>query len=110
MINFYQCRDLEETKSFYIKLGLTLSRIEPQCLIFDSGYGEIGFLESPSFLPLPYSCLSFVKESKEEVDAIYKQFIDDAITIPSVHEKYPVYSFFMKDPNGLTIEFQVFID
>ncbi|MEF9892445.1 MAG: VOC family protein [Anaerorhabdus sp.] len=108
MINFYQCRNLDETKEFYLKLGLTISRIDPQCIIFDSGYGEIGFLESSSFSPLPYSCISFVKETKEEVDKLHQQFLDFAISSPKQHEKYPVYSFFMKDPNHLTVEFQVF--
>ena len=109
MINFYTCYNLQETEKYWLKLGLTLFMRQPNCIILDSKEGQIGFLESTSHQPPIYSCISFTRDSKEEIDILYNKYKDIAYTSPKIHQSAPVYSFFMKDPNGLKVEFQTFI-
>lgn len=109
MINFYTCYDLKETEEYWLNLGLTLYMKQPNCIILDSKEGQIGFLESKDHQPPVYSCISFTKDTKEEIDELYNKYKDIALAPPKNHHTAPVYSFFMKDPNGLKVEFQTFI-
>ena len=109
MINFYTCKNIKETEEYWLNLGLTLYMRQPNCIILDSGEGQIGFLEKQEHNPPIYSCISFTKESKEEIDELYNKYAHIALAPPEVHKTAPVYSFFMLDPNGLKVEFQTFI-
>ena len=109
MINWYTCKDLKKTEEFWLNLGLTLFMRQPNSIILESNEGQIGFLERENHQILPYSCISFTKETKKEIDDLYQQYKEYALDEPKVHPIAPVYSFFMKDPNGLTVEFQQFI-
>ena len=109
MINFYTCSNLHDTEEFWKELGLSVFMRQPNCIIMDSKEGQIGFLESKEHQVLPYSCISFTKDTKDEIDALYVRFKDKALNPPAVHPTAPVYSFFLKDPNGLKVEFQTFI-
>ena len=70
---------------------------------------DLRFLDSPHATPPNYSCISFTFDSKEEIDALYQQHQQIALAPPREHPLSPVYSFFVMDPNGLRVEFQVFI-
>ena len=83
---------------------------QPNTVIFDSNEGMIGFVERKNHQNPVYSCVSFVYETKEEVDRLYKIFQAEALGLPAIHPTAPVYSFFMKDPNGIMVEFQQFIE
>lgn len=110
MIHFYSCKNLKETEAFWERFELSLYTRQPNTVIFDSKEGMIGFVEKENHIEPVYSCVSFVMETKEEVDSMYSKFSQEALGAPSVHPTAPVYSFFMKDPNGILIEFQQFID
>ena len=109
MINFYTCKDLKQTEEFWLNMGLSIFMRQKDCTIFESGEGQIGFLERPDHTPLPYSCISFTKDNKKDIDELYIKYQKYALNPPAVHPTAPVYSFFMMDPNGLKVEFQTFI-
>ena len=109
MINFYTCNNLKKTEDFWLEIGLTIFMRQKGCTIFDSGEGQIGFLQKDNHIPLPYSCISFTKDTKQEIDELYHKYKKYALNPPAVHATAPVYSFFMLDPNGLKVEFQTFI-
>ena len=109
MINFYLTRSLKRTEDFYTELGLTVYMRQANCIIFQADEGQLGFVDSPHCVPPTYSCISFTKDTIEEIDALYEQYKQYAVTTPQEHPTAPIYSFFMKDPNGLSVEFQVFI-
>jgi len=111
MVNFYACSDLKKTDVFYQSLGLKIFRSEPGCNIYDSGYGYLGFLQKDDMKLPDYSCISFDCENEEEVDTVYESLMDKYLcTVPQKHPKYSVYSFFLKDPDGYTVEFQYILD
>ena len=111
MVNFYACSNLEHSDLFYRFLGLVLFHSSPGCKIYDSGYGYIGFLEKKDMVLPDYSCISFNCESVEEVDKEYLRLKDlYDCTIPEKHHKFPVYSFFLNDPDGYRVEFQYILD
>ena len=109
MINFYTCRNLQETEEFWLKMGLEVYMRQPNTIIFDSKEGMVGFIESKDHIIPKYSCISLVVQTKEEVDKRYHELQEYALDKPKVHPTAPVYSFFLMDPNGYKVEFQQFI-
>ena len=88
---FFPTRDLAACRRFYTgALGLSLRQ---------EGEGQ--------FIVV---CLSFDCADRAEVDAVYARL--QAAGLPTLgegpchHPRFPVYSFFLKDPNGYTLEFQ----
>ncbi|MBR2801259.1 MAG: VOC family protein [Erysipelotrichaceae bacterium] len=113
-ITFLPCRDIEKTREFYeevLGLSLAMKQGETVC-IFDCGYGYWGFCQySDSRKPLSVSqgvCLSLNYPSKEEVDHRYEELKGRCTftRLPQKHPLYPVYSCFLQDPDGYTVELQ----
>ncbi len=109
MINFYKSKDLTATKAFYTKLNLTIYFENENSIILDSQEGMIGFVYDEKALPPAYSCVSFDLKDIKEVNAVYQEVKDIATTEPHHHPQFPVYSFFLKDPNGINVEYQTII-
>ena len=109
-INFYPCLDIEKTTDFYInEIGLSLYQDQGTCRIFDTGYGYIGFCEYEDRILCNKTCISFNVPTKEDVFKYYEKYKEKqmpGLTEPKKHPKYEVYSFFMKDINGYTLEIQ----
>ncbi|MEG0423784.1 MAG: VOC family protein [Erysipelotrichaceae bacterium] len=112
---FYPCIDLEVTKSFYLdKMNLKIWYEREHVVIFDTGYGYLGF--SPRLdRPLATSTIiSFNCSDVQEVDTLYKKYyeMDDIriLSYPQKQNDYEVYSFFIEDPNGYKLEFQKILD
>ncbi len=110
MVVFYPCLDLEETTKFYTQeLGLKLAFDQGRCRIFDSSYGYLGFVQSDSGKLADPVCISFNLKDEETVRMQYKKALEAGWKIqkvPQKHAQFPVYSFFIEDPNGYTVEFQ----
>ena len=111
---FLPCSDIEKTFDFYnglLKLPVAQKQSD-SLYIFDTGYGYWGFCEYPDGRPLlggPKGvCLSLNLASDEEVDEYYELVKEKAEVhkAPAMHPVYPVYSFFIKDPDGYLVEFQ----
>jgi len=111
LINFYRVKDIEKTRHFYSEvLGLLLYKDQGKCLIFDTGQGKLGFCTHFPDEISKSSCITFVYESKEAVDAVFEVLkTDKVIEVPSTNEYFKIYHFFVNDPNGLKLEFQYFL-
>ncbi|XVH30950.1 VOC family protein [Haloferacaceae archaeon DSL9] len=53
--------------------------------------------------------LTFVSETRAQVDAMYGRVGDAATERPHENERYRIYQFFAEDPDGRTAEFQAFL-
>ena len=81
-------------------------------LIFDTGYGFWGFCQyddgrEPLSGPQGV-CLSLNLSSDEEVLETYQRYKDSCTVYrePTRHPRFPVFSFFLLDPDGYLVEFQ----
>ena len=111
---FLPVSDIRKTYSFYHDvLRLPVFQKQGDSLyIFDTGYGYWGFCQyedgrKPLSGPTGV-CLSLNVKSNEEVLEKYEE-LKDKVRIykePSKHEKFPVYSFFMLDPDDYLVEIQ----
>ena len=110
-VNFYPCSNINVTTNWYVNvLGLKLHQDQGNAKIFDTGYGYWGFVEYNDRKPNPSGLwLSLDCDSIESVDYFYSKIINEGVKTlskPSMHKDFPVYSFFLQDPDGYTVEFQ----
>ena len=54
--------------------------------------------------------ITFFFDTEEEVDAMYEAFRREAEAEPKLNEKYGIYHFFVRDPEGRLVEFQQFLE
>lgn len=112
-ITFLGTDDLKKTSKFYQNiLGLTLYKDQKICLIFHiNKQSKIGFCEH---IPIIHDEKSpIITLVTEEVDEVYSRLIKSGLKIsekPKLNEKFDIYHFFFKDPNGYTIEIQKFLN
>ena len=109
---FFPTADLAACRRFYTEaLGLPLRQAGEGQFIVDTGRGCLGFVAYGDGRPLAQgACLSFDCADRAAVDAAYARLqaagVETLGTPPAHHPRFPVYSFFLRDPNGYTLEFQ----
>lgn len=108
---FFPCFNINETAEFYLDvIGLKLHSDQGNCKIFDTGYGYIGFCQYSKRTTIASGpCISLNCIDVDDVDKHYKILKNkdcEIVSPPKHHDDFPVYSFFLKDPNGYTLEFQ----
>ena len=109
---FFPCRDIQETKEYYTHiLELPIYKDLGSTVWFDCGYGYLAFVQYEPERPMASgACISFNMPSIADVDAVYGKLLTRPViglkAAPAQHPKFPVYSFFLSDPNGYTLEFQ----
>lgn len=109
---FLPCRDLAQTRAFYRDiLGMEIHQDTGGSLILDSGYGYLGFVQYGDGRPMASGvCLSFNCPDRAAVNLAYQALRNrpecQVQGPPRHHAQFPVYSFFFRDPNGYTLEFQ----
>lgn len=111
---FLPCSDIKATVHFYHEiLGLPIHQQQGDTLyIFDTGYGYWGFCQyNDGRKPLSGShgvCLSLNLGSNEEVLEKYEQLKECCRVFrgPLQHPDFPVYSFFILDPDDYLVEYQ----
>ena len=112
-ITFFGTKDLKKSSDFYQNtIGLTLYKDQGVCLIFDvNNQSKIGFCEQMAVIHKEKSpIITFIADN---VDEIYNNLINSGLDIkekPKINHKYNIYHFFLKDPDGYTIEIQKFLD
>ena len=111
---FLPVSDINKTFHFYHEvLGLPVFQKQGDSLyIFDTGYGYWGFCQyadqRKALSGEKGVCLSLNLNSNDEVLARYEE-IKDKVTIykkPAMHPVFPVFSFFICDPDGYLVEYQ----
>ena len=111
-ITFFGTNNLKVTSEFYQNiLGLTLYKDQKICLIFNiTEQSKIGFCEH---IPIIHDERSpIITLVTEEVDEVYSKLVKKGLEIsvePKLNQKFNIYHFFLKDPNGYTIEVQRFL-
>ncbi len=111
---FLPCGDIRKTEQFYRGiLGFPVAeRQSDSVLIFDTGYGYWGFCEyGDGRRPLSGAqgvCLSVNLDSEEEVLRMFEKCrtLCRVYKEPARHPRFPVFSFFLQDPDGYLVEFQ----
>lgn len=109
---FFPCKNLEQTIQYYTTiLELPIHKQLDDCVWFDCGYGYLAFCEYGEERPMATGqCISFNLPSIKDVDDMYnilkKRSAIGLSALPSFHPRFPVYSFFLSDPNGYTLEYQ----
>lgn len=107
-IIFFKTKNLRLIKDFYIeRIGMELWREQADCIILKHGNLLLGFCQREE--PDIQGIITFVYENTDQVYNMYKKFRAEAIAEPVVNEKYNIYHFFAKDPEGRLVEFQNFL-
>jgi len=117
---FFPVSDIQRTADFYVRVcGLKLHQSQGggKSLIFDTGYGFIGFVEYGDGRPMPTGalspCISFNCRDEADVDAHFERVRADGAKViapPARHPRFPVYSCFFEDPDGYKVEFQKILE
>lgn len=109
LVPFYPCRNLITTRAFYEKtVGLRLERDQGSCVIYHVGDGYLGFCEHLNFNEHPGVIITLVTDA---VDDCYTRFVASGVTTedaPKHNDRYAIYHFFARDPNGYRLEVQRF--
>lgn len=111
-ITFYYTDNLSRTAEWYEQvLGLELAIDQGVCRIYRvAGQGFLGFCERAAVgIHHDDIILTFITDEVDQWHERLRQF--DAIVIgqPEVNEKFGIYHFFARDPNGYRIEIQRFL-
>lgn len=107
-ITFFGTADLELLRSFYCEqLGLSLLLEQADCILLQEGNLVLGFCQRAEVETAGIIC--FVCSSKARVDTMYHKLAALAENEPSTNERYGLYHFFARDPEGRRLEFQYFL-
>ena len=112
-ITFLHSNDLVRTRHFYSEiLGLKLVRDQGTCLIFEvTNTAYLGFCEHIDQIKSGRRIILTLVS--EDVDFWYESLQEKNVEMmgaPTANPKYEIYHFFLKDPDGYTIEIQKFDD
>lgn len=108
-IIFYGTGDLEKLRSFYCRqLGLAVVLEQADCLLLQQGNLALGFCTRAEVETAGIIC--FVLVSETQVDEMYHTLKATAENPPGKNERYGIYHFFARDPEGRRLEFQYFLE
>jgi|UniRef100_A0A7V3RHQ8 catechol-2,3-dioxygenase len=108
-IVFFKTRTLDKIKDFYQRrIGMAVWLEQKDCVILKFENLLLGFCQSEE--SETQGIITFYYENTDQVYGMYKKFRLEALGEPVVNEKYNIYHFFIKDPEGRTIEFQCFLN
>ncbi len=107
-LTFFGTAELGEMIRFYTeRLGMKMWLEQEGCTILKHGNLLLGFCESQE--PDIQGTITFFYPTKEEVDEMYGKLSHIAVAEPKDNDRYRIYNFFAKDPEGRSIEFQTFL-
>jgi hypothetical protein len=106
-IVFFRTNQLQVLEDFYLhEIGCELWLDQGACKIFQHGNMLFGFCESEEMDQ--EGTITFFYPDREQVDRMYEQLRDIALNPPKMNEKFNIYNFYARDPEGHLIEFQSF--
>ncbi len=107
-IVFFKTKSLEKISEFYIhQLDMSIWLKQTNCNILQSDQLLIGFLESD--YADTDGVITFFFKNREQVDYYYEKIKHLSLNAPVSNDKYQIYHFYAKDPEGRKIEFQCFL-
>lgn len=108
MIYFKKSTDINTLKDFYTnRLGMELWLDQGSCLIFRHNDYLIGFCEGDS--AEVEGTTTFFYEYESELMSKYEELKELADGPPRINEQFNIRQFFIKDPEGRSLEFQNFL-
>jgi len=106
-IVFFRTNNLTALEDFYLhKIGCELWLDQGACKIFQHGNMLFGFCKSEEVDQ--EGTITFFYPDREQVDHMYNRLEDIALSSPKMNEKFNIYNFYARDPEGHLIEFQSF--
>ncbi len=107
-IVFFNTVSLNKIKAFYLEnLDFSVWLDQKDCLILRNGNLFLGFCEREP--PDTNGVITIFYREKEKVDEVYLKIQGLAESEPKINEKYGIYHFFARDPEGRIIEVQSFL-
>jgi catechol 2,3-dioxygenase-like lactoylglutathione lyase family enzyme len=107
-IIFFKSEQLNQIVRFYTEvLGMSIWLEQDDCSILQYGNLLIGFCQRET--TETEGMITFVFETRQEVDRIFAELDEREKTPPKENSKYNIYQFFASDPDGRTLEFQAFL-
>lgn len=107
-IVFLKTQHLERVTAFYREqVGMRLWLEQPEIRILAHGNLLLGFHAQPE--ADIQGMFTFFFRTAGEVDAMYERLREFATTAPKTNERYRIYHFFARDPEGRAVEFQAFL-
>ncbi len=107
-IIFFKTCEMEAIVEFYQnRVGMSIWLEQPGCTILKYGNLLVGFCQRE--VAETEGMITLVFENREEVDKMYDALSDIALDTPKENQKYNIYQFFARDPEGRSLEFQVFL-
>lgn len=108
-IVFFKSADLKVVDRFYReKLKCELWLDQDSCRIYKAGNLLLGFCEHLKENIQCQAIITFFFEKRSQVVKYFNILKDSALTEPNYNDKFHIYNFFAKDPEGRTLEFQTF--
>ncbi|WP_131814334.1 VOC family protein [Shimia aestuarii] len=115
-ITWVYAEDLGQTIPFYRDvLGLRIDRDSGAAMIFETAPGAfVGVCEAfdDRVVEPKGGMITLLVEDVATVDAWYQRMVDAGaipMRAPEKMERFGIYSFFCRDPNGYVIEMQTFL-
>jgi len=106
-IVFFKTTMLDTLAQFYTReVGCSLWLDQGACKIFQHGNMLFGFCRADE--PDKQGVITFFYPQREQVDTMYEQLQSIAREKPKMNERFHIYHFYAKDPEGRLIEFQYF--
>jgi nitroreductase len=106
-IVFFKTNKLDDLKKFYIdKIGCAPWMEQADCALFRHGNFIFGFCRRDE-VDIG-GIITFFYETREAVDRMFAGLADIALDRPKFNDKYAIYHFFARDPEGRMVEFQSF--
>jgi nitroreductase len=106
-IVFFKTKMLDELKNFYTNfVGCEMWLEQADCALFRHGNFILGLCQREELDTA--GVITFFYETRKAVDRMYEKFQETAVSEPSYSEKYQIYQFFARDPEGRMLEFQYF--
>ncbi len=107
-IVFLKTTNMEAVRNFYVdRIEMEVWLEQAECVIFKHGNLLLGFCSGKK--SDIEGCFTFFYPQTKDVDEKYETFSDCAVGKPERNERYNIYNFFAKDPEGRTVEFQSFL-
>lgn len=107
-IVFLKTENLARILEFYTgRVGMTVWLEQPDITILRHENLLIGFQQHDTSDVA--GVITFFYPDKRDVDAVYEAMSTEALEPPRANERYRIYNFFARDPDGRMIEFQHFL-
>jgi len=107
-LTFHRTTNHKAVIDYYVKeIGMDIWLEQGGCTILQKGNFLLGFCDREE--TDTEGMITFFFQTKEEVDFYYNKMKERAEAAPKETEKYRIYHFFTKDPDGRNVEFQTFL-